>query len=185
MLNRIFENDNSIEPIVDYIKSFKCKQIDVIHPINRSVRLEDEIIISMKDKFSSISDNLIDYYFNKLGQDCFIKLLTVESITLNEYKSLINADSYLGIIKYKKEHSPIYVNVYGNFKNEIIILKEIFNFAYSKFQIENGKVDNIIIESEEIIKLNEDYPTVLVSYSIEFDKENKGFVAISLPLSLL
>jgi two-component system chemotaxis response regulator CheY len=185
MLNMLFEKDNSIETIVDYLKSFKCRQIDALQSINRSIRLEAEILTLIKDKFTSISQNLHDYYFSKFGQDYFIKLLTVESITLNEYKTLIKADSYIGLIKYKKDNSPIYINVYGDFKNEISTLKEILNFAYSKFQIEDRSDENIIINSDQITKLNEDYLIVLVSYYIEFNKENKGFIAVSLPLSLL
>jgi two-component system chemotaxis response regulator CheY len=185
LLNMLLQNEGPILDVLDYIKSLKCKQIDAGYHLNRSVKLEVGIITLLRDKFSSISKKLATYIAHKLGQSCFIQLLTVESITLSEFKTLISSNSHLAIINYKMGYSPVYINVYGSLENEMSILKEILRFGHSEFQVENGKGDNIIIGSEEILKLNEDYSTVLVSYSIEFDKENKGFVAISLPLSLL
>lgn len=75
--------------------------------------------------------------------------------------------------------------MYGELKNELIILKGFFNFAESNLQLATSNNDNeqISIRLDDFEMMEEDYSTVLISYKIEFEQGDKGFVAINIPYS--
>jgi len=178
--------DNEDKYIDTYLKKINCRYIDNNESIvAESLPLEEKVMIELKSKFTDISEQLSVYMSRECGQDCMLTLLTVESITLSEFKTLIDDNSSIGSIEYKTIDSPIYVNVYGEFKNKITVLREVLSFVENNLQLTNTNNDNeyISISLDDSKMLDEDYSTVLISYKIEIEPGNKGFIAINIPYS--
>lgn len=183
--NYIVDKDRT-ENILDFSNDINCKCMkNNDHSVIKSSPLEEKIILTLKDKFTDMSEKLSTYFTNKFGQASLVNLLTIESITLREFKTLINNNGCIGSIKYKTQYSPVYINVYGEFKDEQVVLSEFLSFLENNLQLAltNQDKGDIFISSDYFKVLNEDYRTVLISFTIEFGQEDKGFIAISIPHS--
>ena len=154
---------------------------------SRSSDLEEKTIIGLKDKFIGMSKETAAYLSHGFNQKCSLNLLTVESITIGEFRTLINNSDSTWAIKCKTASSPVYIHVYGNLKNKREVLKKLLDFTESNHKLELSKenVCDISLCSDDLKILTEDYQSVLISFSIEFDKGDKGFVAISIPQCFL
>lgn len=178
------ENEN----IIDFLNKLGCKYVNNNeHSISKSSPLEEKIIITLKDKFVDMAKKLTVNFSAKLGQEILVNLLTIESITLSEYKTLINDNSCIGSINYKTSIPPVYINLNGQLENEQVLLKELLNFARTNLLLANTNHDEVYISIglDDLKMLDEDYKTVLISFKIEFEKGDKGFALISIPHSLL
>lgn len=151
--------------------------------ISKSYPLEEKAMLLLKDKITGVSKKLSSYFFDESKQNCLLSLLTVESITIKEFKTLLDNSNSTGSIEYKTPYLPLYIHVYGEFKNEQEVLKNLLHFTENNLNLAlpNHITGDIILGSDDFTTLAEDYSTILISLSIEFSKEDKGFVAISIP----
>jgi two-component system chemotaxis response regulator CheY len=183
---------NAVVRSFDDNYNFDLKRIDYInseeHPVIRpSIMIEEKILMNLKDKFIRISEELsanISSYFKK---DCLINLLTVENITMDEFKTLMNNGNSTGVIKYEVPYSSIYVHINGEFKNEQEITKEFLNNIANNLNhfLPKYNTTHMMLSSVKLKSSFEDYDIVLISFDIEFIKGGKGFAVISIPHDIL
>jgi two-component system chemotaxis response regulator CheY len=165
----------------DYVKIDK-------YSINQSVEIEENIITYLKDRVKEILIELSNYLFEKEKKKFLLNLLTVESITMSEFRKLVSNDYRMETININDHYSNIYVHLSGNFNEGDKILKEIINFAESilkKTICENIKDDIITSNIKHNELIGNDYSIVLVSFDIKTNEGNRGFIEISIPHSFL
>lgn len=186
---KIIEENEQDEFIFNFFKQVEddCtirNEHPVVIPSNM---IEEKILVYLRDKFAWISEELSINISSHFNEDCLIKLLTVENITMGEFKTLMNNDNSSGVIKYEVPYSPIYIHIYGDFKNEQAITKELLNNTANNLNLFLPKYNTThIMLSPVKLKLSlEDYEIVLVSFGIEFVKGGKGFAIISIPHDIL
>lgn len=155
--------------------------------LSRPSTVEEKTITYLKEKFTEMSKKLSSYLSGCINKDCSMNLLTVENITMNEFKTLMNNGNSTGMIKYNVPDSSIYIHVYGGIKKDQKLLKEILNFTSENLNLSilNYTTIELLLSTDDCVSFQGDYSTILVSFSIEFDRGDKGFVAISIPHSFL
>lgn len=149
--------------------------------------IEKKILMYLKGKSALLSKELSSYLSNCFNKDCLMNLLTVENITMGEFKTLIDSNDSTGIIKYEMPYSPIYIHLYGEIKNGQEVIKELLNFTAKNLNsfLPNYKTAYMLSSADELKSLAEDYAVVLISFSIEFAEGDNGFAAVSIPHNLL
>lgn len=186
---KIIKENEQDEFILNFFKQIKddCTIRDEHPVVIPSNIIEEKILVYLRDKFAWISEELSINISSHFNEDCSIKLLTVENITMGEFKTLMNNDNSSGVIKYEVSYSPTYIHIYGDFKNERAITKEFLNniannvnLFFSKYNTTQMMLSSIKIKSSPL-----DYEIVLVSFSIEFVKVGKGVAVISIPHDIL
>lgn len=155
--------------------------------IGKSAKIDEKIINQLKEKFLMLSAEISSYLSVKFNNKYLMKLLTVENITMSEFKTLINASNSTGIIRYEAPYLPIHINLHGGIKNGQEIIKELLDITANKLNsfLTNYQSTDILLSSDKLKEISEDYPTVLISFGIETDKEEKGFVEINIPHNIL
>jgi DNA-binding NarL/FixJ family response regulator/DNA-binding transcriptional MerR regulator len=151
--------------------------------ITKSSNLEEKTIIFLRERVEETLKELAIYLFQKFKKEFLLNPLTVESITMIEFKTLVNDGDIIGVIKYKAPYSNVYIKLCSNFNDEQNVLKEMLDFIKSKLQINIPKhVIGDIVQGIDYYKdLVEDYSIVLISFSVELDKVNKGVATIVIP----
>jgi two-component system chemotaxis response regulator CheY len=186
---KIIKEDGQDEFIYNFLKVAKDDSINrEEHPVNRaSERIEEKVLMYLKDKFTWISEELSTYMSSHLKEDCTIELLTVEDITMVEFKTLISNANSTGVIKYESPYSSAYVHIHGEFENQGELTKEFLNSIANNLNLFLPKyiTTQMMLSSVNLKSSTEDYEIVLVSFSIEFVKGGKGFAVISIPHDIL
>jgi len=186
----IFENVNESEQDKAINNIFNKVEYDISNEHNYSIsgplKVELKTITYLKNKFSELSQGFSQYISNQFNSECTMKLVTVENITISEFRTL-TTDCDVDTIKYNISSLPIYIHASGEFGNKKEFLKEFLDFtAKNLIRIIPDFNSNDMIISMDVNKaLSENYSTILISLSIEFINENKGFVMISLPHDFL
>ncbi len=186
---KIIKEDGQDELIYNFFKATKDEGINrEEHPVTRpSNMIEEKVLMYLKDKFTWISEELSISMSSHLKEDCAIELLTVEDITMSEFKTLIINANSIGVIKYESPYSSTYVHIYGEFENQQEITKEFLNSIANNINILLPKyiTTQMLLSSANLKSSTEDYEIILVSFSIEFVKGSKGFAVISIPHDIL
>lgn len=144
-------------------------------------------IIYIKNKFSESLQEFSKDLSNRLNSSCKLELITVQNITICEFKTLISENSDLGVLKYNISSLPIHIYVSGSFNDKNRFLKEIINLTEKQLErIIHGfdNVNKFIALGDDKI-LSENYSTIAISFSIEFANKDNGFINISLPHEFL
>jgi two-component system chemotaxis response regulator CheY len=151
--------------------------------VGHSIAIEEKILKYLKNKFTEISEELSANF----KDDCLINLLTVENITMGEFKALMNNGNIIGVVKYEVPYSAIYIQIYGEFKNEQEIAKELINNIANNISLFLPKYNeiDIMLSTANIISSIKDYECVLLSFSLEFVVGSRVFAAISIPHDIL
>jgi hypothetical protein len=196
-----------------YSRALKQEEIDLLILKNPNLSDEDEAINNIFNKFEIASSNKHDYsnsspflveqkaitYLKEnfiellhclpyqFKSKCTMELITVENITISEFRTLLTSDSYLATIKSNISSVPIRVHASGSFGNEKEILREFLDFTAKNLNriIPDFNTTNMIISREIHEALNENYSTILISFSIEFANDEKGFLMLNLPHDFL
>lgn len=183
---------NAVVRSFDDNYNFDLKRIDYVnreeHPVIRpSIMIEEKILMYLKDKFIRISEELSAYISGYFKDDCLINLLTVENITMGEFKTLMNDGNSTGVIKYEVPYSSIYIHINSEFKNEQEITKEFLNNIANNLNhfLPKYNTTHMMLNSVKLKSSLEDYDIVLISFGIEFAKGGKGFAVISIPHDIL
>jgi two-component system chemotaxis response regulator CheY len=147
------------------------------------LKVELKTIAYLEGKFSELLQGGSRYFSSRFNNECTMKLITVENITISEFRTLLFQDSELGIIKRNISSLPILINVLGDFGSKKEILGEILDFISKNLYrvIPDFNAAKIIMSHEADEVFNENYSTILISFSIEFDDGDKDFVMLSLP----
>ena len=186
---KIIKEDGQDEFIYNFFKAAKDEGINrEEHPVTRhSNRIEEKILMYLKDKFTRISEEISTTMSSHLKEDCTIELLTVEDITMGEFKTLISNANSTGVIKYESPYSSAYVHIYGEFEDQQELTKEFLKGIANNLNLFLPKyiTIQILLSSVKLKSSTEDYEIVLVSFAIEFVKGDKGFAVISIPHDIL
>lgn len=150
-----------------------------------AVDLED--ITYIKDKFSEALQEISKDLSNRLNSLCKLELITVQNITISEFKTLMSENSDVGILKYDISSLPINIHVSGSFNDKNKFLKEIINLIEKQLESIIHGFDNvnkfIALGNDKIV--SENYSTIAISFSIEFANKDSGFINVSLPHDFL
>lgn len=150
-----------------------------------AVNLED--INYIKDKFSEALHEFSKDLSNRLNIGSKLELITVQNITISEFRTLISENSDIGILKYNISSLPVNIQVSGNFNDKNKLLREIINLTEKQLEkIIHGfdNVNKFIALGDDKI-LSENYSTIAISFSIGFANKDNSFVNISLPHDFL
>lgn len=183
---------NAIEKSFDDNYKFELGKMDNVSldeemVIGHSSILEEKTLMNLKNKFISYSKELVTHIFDYFKEECQIKILTVENITMGEFKTLMNDGNSRGLIKVEKLSEPISIYINGQFKNHKEITNGVLNSILNSFStfLPGDKISNLILNLVNTKDFNMDYEIVLVSFSIEFAIGGKGIVAIGIPHAVL
>lgn len=183
---------NAIEKSFDDNYKFELGKMDNVSldeemVIGHSSILEEKTLMNLKNKFISHSKELVTHISDYFKEECQIKILTVENITMGEFKTLMNDGNSMGLIKVEKLSEPISIYINGQFKNHKEITNGVLNSILNSFStfLPGDKISNLILNLVNTKDFNMDYEIVLVSFSIEFAKGGKGIVTIGIPHAVL
>lgn len=185
----IFKSENKQEEVINKIfnkvESFNTNEHR--YSINGSFSIELKTLTYIENKFSELSQEFSRYLSNKFNSECTIKLITVENITMNELRVLLNTDSDIGIIKNNITSVPIHIHATDGFVKKKEIIREFLNLVAKNFKgiIPDFISDNMMVSLDDQNVLNENYSIILISFSVEFINKDKCFVMVSLPHDLL
>lgn len=145
--------------------------------------INENVISFLADKSATFSKGLSSYMSKRFNQEYTINPTTVENITASEFHTLINDSDNIGILECSISNSPICVHVSGELQNKEEVLNEILDFAAEDFKIllPIFCTKSLVKSSGDHKKDGENYSTVLISFSIELDIDEKGFIMVSLP----
>ncbi len=184
----ILQSDFKDHIIIDFINKICSDYIKFDkYLINQSLEIEENITFYLKDKIKEILSDFSNYLFEKENKKFMINLLTVESITMSEFRTLLSKGDRIGTIRVNDSHSNIYVHLNSYINKEDDILNEINNFIVSilkKTFIENVNADIIPI-NKTYCELADDYSVVLVSFEIKANEGARNLIEISIPHYLL
>lgn len=184
LIYEILQKSGQFQFANDFIKKISHSYTNVNeYSISQSSDLREKAILKLKEKFTAISIELSSYLSKQFNQECLLDLLTVESITIGEFKTLIDNDDSTGVISYTTPYLPVYIHISSEIKHEQNLLNELLNFTKNilKLALPNDINGDILLYSEDFKLLPDDYSTLLISFSIEFAQKNKGFIAMSIP----
>ena len=187
-IHEILEKDCEEDVTLDFLNKINNDYInEEEYSINKSSDLEEKTIMFLRERVEDTLKELSIYLCKKFKKEFLLNPLTIESITMSEFRTLVNSNDNIGVIKYKAPFSNVYIHLGGNLNNEQNILKEMLNFTENKLQITIPK--NIIVDTVEVgyyyKDLEEDYSIILISFNIEFDEVNKGVATIGIPQCFL
>lgn len=181
----IFKGEKAEDEVINNIFYDSINENRAYMNSPETVALED--ITYIKDKFSESLQEISKELSNRLNSECRLELITVQNITISEFKTLMSENSDVGILKYNISSAPINVQVSGSFNDKNKFLKEIINLIEKQFgRIIYGydNVNKFIALGDDKI-LSENYSTIAISFSIEFSNKDNGFINISLPHDFL
>jgi len=185
----IFKSENEQEEVINKIfnkvESFNTNEHR--YSINGPFSIELKTLTYLKNKFSELSQEFSCYLSNKFNNECTVKLITIENITLNEFRALLTTDSKVGTIKSSMTSLPIHIYVSDGVDNKNEILRGFLESTSKNFKriIPNFNNANMTISLDDQNVLNENYSIILISFSVESINKDKGFVMLSLPHDLL
>ncbi|WP_234124521.1 response regulator [Clostridium hydrogenum] len=150
-----------------------------------AVDLED--ITYIKDKFSESLQEFSRGLYSRLNITCKLGFVTIQNVTISEFKTLMSEDSDIGVIKYNVSSLPINIYVSGSFNDKRKLLTEIISLTEKLLERIIHGFDNVnkFISLGEDKLLSENYSTIAISFSIEFSNKDNGFINISLPHDFL
>lgn len=181
----IFKDDKAEDEAVNNIFYDNINENRAYMNSPETVDLED--IAYIKDKFSESLQEFSKDLSNKLNSSCKLELITVQNITISEFRTLVSENSDIGILKYNISSLPVNIQVSGSFNDKNKFLKEIINLTEKQLErIIHGfdNVNKFIALGDDKI-LSENYSTIAISFSIEFTNKDNGFINISLPHEFL
>lgn len=182
----VSEQDEAINNIFNKIEFDSSNEQE--YSISGQFTVELKTITYLKDKFSELSQESFNYFSNQFNSECTLELIKVENITMSEFRTLLTTDSDIGTIKYNISSLPIHIHVSGGFGNNKEILRELLEFTAKNLKriiLSFNTTTNMIMSLNVHEAFKENYSTILISFSIEFANEDKGFVMISLPHDFL
>lgn len=155
--------------------------------ISKSTKIEEDLIIYLNNKFSELSKVLSFYLSNSFHESYLVNLLTVENITMQEFKTLIDTDTPTGIINYNSPSSSIYINLHRKMEDEHELIKEFIDFIAKYFNsfFPNYSTTELISNSNALKTSFSNFPTILISFSLEVSGENSNYISIGIPHNLL
>jgi two-component system chemotaxis response regulator CheY len=179
IINIIMPKMDGIDATKEIIKKHKNAKIIMCSEINNAAIIQESIKAGAVGFITKpLSVNFKD--------ECLINLLTVENITMGEFKALMNNGNSIGQIKYEVPYSSIYIQIYGEFKDDQEITKKILNNIASNISFFLPRYNEInMISTVSLISSIRDYECVLISFSLEFVVGSRGFAAISIPHDIL
>ncbi len=122
-ISMIYENDKSIDTILEFISSTENLIVNSYHAYYFSVLLGKKVLLyeNWSNKFNNIFSQKIVQYNNKLDLDSQFSRLEIQSEYLNKY-TLVVKDYIKNILDPK---IPVYISLTSIFKNQDILLKTL------------------------------------------------------------
>lgn len=184
-INDILNRNCKEDAISDFTNKIRKDYVEIDnYSIDQSVEIEESVIIYLKDKGKEILIELSNYLFEKEKKKFFLNLLTVESITMSEFRKLVSNDDRIRTIKINDHYLNVHLS--GDFNEGDKIFEDIINFTESillKTICENINDDSITSNKKHNELIGNDYSIVLVSFDIKSNEGNRGFIEISIPQS--
>lgn len=178
-------NENNQDEVIDniYNKVELDSSNEHKYSISGPLKVGLKVIVYFGDKFTELSQEFSKYFSSRFNNECTMKLITAENITISEFRTLLPPDSELGIIKHNICSLPIHINVLGGFGSKKEILGEFIDFTSRSLYriIPDFSAVKVIMSHEVDEVFNGNYSTILISFSIEFTNGDKGFVMLSIP----
>jgi two-component system chemotaxis response regulator CheY len=174
-----------INNILNEVEAYSLKEYEY-HTVG-PLAIEKNSIEYLKDKFAVFSNSISEHFSNIYNSKCTVEMITVENITIGEFRTLVSPSSKIGILNDNISNVPIHVHTLGGWSNRNEVLKKFLHFAAKNLHksIPGVNAEDISVSMGFHSELKENYSTILISFSIEFGGDEKGFIMVSLPNEFL